>query len=416
MTYADVYARQEKKVPVWLSVLAIMVVIVFVSFLFVRTEPTSTKASKKTVKKIDVTNLSSAQAAVFWETEQKEPGWVAYGSSKDKLDKIAIDDRDFQAQRDSRLFHYATLKDLTPNSTYYFKLVNEKEIMGNSAGDPFTITTLGKTSQVSNLKPAYGKITDINGAPLDNIVVLFSVKNARILSALSKSSGEWLIPLNYILDKETNTLKILSKDEPVQLNFFSAQGQHSTVNAVITGLSPLPQTVILGKDYTFNEDENVLAAQTETGKPATIDIVFPKENAIIPGTSPLIRGTGIPKKEVTGTITNGKSSVSLKGSVGGDGNWSLPVDQALTQGTHTLTVKTPDTDGKDKELTRTFTIAKSGEQVLGEATGSATPTASPSPTLATTPSPPVSGANISLVAFSSLSLITVGLWLLVFAL
>ena len=109
MTYADVYARQDKKIPVWLSVLVIVVVFVFVSFLFVRTEPPSTKASKKTVKKVEIANLSAAQAVVFWETEQKEPGWVAYGSDKDKLDKVAIDDRDFQAQRDNRLFHYNVL-------------------------------------------------------------------------------------------------------------------------------------------------------------------------------------------------------------------------------------------------------------------------------------------------------------------
>lgn len=94
------------------------------------------------------------------------------------------------------------------------------------------------------------------------------------------------------------------------------------------------------------------------------------------------------------------------------------------------------TQGKDKKtvtLKRSFSIAKSGEQVLGEATEEATPTVvlptstpspvlsvtttpdySPYPTTELTPTPPVSGSLLipySMIVSGSLILLGLGIML-----
>jgi hypothetical protein len=420
MSYTDIYSRKDVRIPTWLSFVAVLFTVFLISIVFFRSEPPSSKATKKTVQRVEITNLSSSQTAIFWQTEQKEAGWIVYGTSDKSFNQIAIDERDFQNNKTPRLTHYAILKNLTPSTNYYFKLVNNKELITDPEGNPFIFTTLQRTSQVSNLKPSYGKVTDASGAPLENVIVLLSIKNSFSLSTLSKSSGEWLIPLNYLIDKKTDSLKTISKDELIKIEFFSDTGHDSTVRTVIPNLSPLSQTIVLGKDYdlTVNNKENVLAASDS--KVEGIDILFPKEDAIIPGGNPLIRGTGIPQADVTAMVSDEKRDITLKTKVGGDGTWNLTLTNTLSAGRHSLTLRTNDTQGKEKLLTRNFSIAKSGEQVLGEATGAATPTASPSPAsivaVSTTPSPPITGGNISFLTFSSLSLITVGMWLLVFTL
>ncbi|OGK17973.1 hypothetical protein A3G67_04680 [Candidatus Roizmanbacteria bacterium RIFCSPLOWO2_12_FULL_40_12] len=415
-SFTDIYSRKEVQIPTWLSFAVVIVVVVFVSIVFFRSEPPSSRATKKVIKNVEVTNLSSSQVAIFWQTEQKEPGWIAYGSQENKLNQIALDERDFQDSKTARLTHYVILKNLTPSNEYFFKLVNNKELIANPEGRAFSLSTLPRTSRVSNLKPAYGKVTDSNGAPLDNVIVLLSANNAYLLSALSKASGEWLIPLNYIIDKKTGALKVLSKDEVIKIELFSDNGNRSSVQTNISNLSPLPETIILGKNYNLNKKENVLSVTDD--KRVKIEILFPRENAIVPGSTPLIRGTGIPNSNLSAVVTDTKKDTTVKTKIGGDGFWSISLASPLSAGKHTLTVRTPDTNGKETLLTRNFSIAKSGEQVLGEATGAAIPTASPSPTIIanTTPTPPVSGVNTSLLVFSSLSLVTIGMWLLVFAL
>ncbi len=422
MAFTDVYARQERKVPTWLSAIIIVVIVIFVSFIFFRNEPPPSKATKKVVKRVEITNISSSQMSVFWQTEQPEQGWIAYGTSENNIDKIALDDRDFQSTREPRRIHYAILRSLNPSTKYYFKLVNENELISNPQGRPFSFVTLPKSSQVSNLKPAYGKITDANGAPLDNVIVILSVKDAYLLSSLSKSSGEWLIPLNYILNKKTSSFMALSKDEKIQLDFFGENGKHSLVQTSLSNLSPVSQSIMLGKNYNLNQSENVLSATDD--KNVKAEILYPKEKAVIPGTSPLIRGTAMPNTNVSISISNNGKNVTASSKVGGNGSWSVNLPSPLSIGNHSMTVETTGTDGKEQTLARNFSIAKSGEQVLGEATGSATPTLAPTDTPAPTstasstltPTPPVSGASPLILVFSSLCLITMGLWLLAFSL
>lgn len=409
MIYSNLYQKKPIQIPTLLSIAIVGVVVFLLSAFFFTTSLTPSRASKKTAKRVEVANLSSNQVSLFWQTEQKEGGWVIYGENKKKLNTIAIDERDFQEVKEKRFSHYAILKNLRENTIYYFQFVSENHIIGDAKGEPFRFTTLSKTTQISNLKPAYGKVLNKIGNPQENAIVLLSIRNSSLLTALSKSSGEWLIPLNYILDKNTKKLKVLSKDEPVTIEIFSDDNDISRIQASLSNISPLPESVIIGKNYNFLKKDDILPATTK--RQDRVEILSPKENAVIPGRNPLFRGTGIPNSEVVITVADSKRSESTKTKVDRDGVWKLNFPEIFKPGSHTVTLKAVGGDGKEQIITKRFSIAKSGEQVMGEATGSATPTltATPSPT---TPTPPVTGFSINYMMFASVILMTFGLGML----
>jgi hypothetical protein len=113
------------------------------------------------------------------------------------------------------------------------------------------------------------------------------------------------------------------------------------------------------------------------------------------------------------------------------GSWIVNVPFSIAPGSYTLTINTQDSSNKPYALKRQFSIAKIGEQVLGDSTPAATlvPTASPTPlptitsapiiTSAPTPTavvaqitkvptPPVTGADDWKMAVGSFALIVVG--------
>lgn len=417
MSYLDVFQKQQAKVPTVLTLVIIMAVILFLTRLF-SVPSIPSRASKIGAVQVKVVNLSPTQAAIFWQTEKKEVGWVVYGSNKSNFDQRVIDERDLDSSKSPYQFHFTILKDLSTNSTYYFKIVSDNQLISKtSSGDPYSFTTPGDLS-VSGLNPAYGKLQDNVNQPLPNVIVLLSIKGAFSFATLSKATGEWLIPLNYILDSTTSRNMGINPKTEVTIEFYGENSLKSQVLSDIKDISPVPQTTILGKDYDFINQPNVLGSQVSSAA-KKIQIIYPKQNMVIPGSRPLIKGLALPDTQVT-VIVQSPVTYSFNTKTDSAGIFSVALNVDLLPGEHVVTIITKDENGKEITLKQNFTIAKSGEEVLGTATAEATPTLFPSPTqapttipsispnLTPTPSIPRSGSNITPYAFTSLSLIILG--------
>ncbi len=411
--YSQYFFQQEKKIPTPISIIVVLLA-VLVMFRLFNSSPTLTKASKKSLKEIKIVNINSAGATVIWETEDQTVSWITYGNSEAGLLQTAIDERDLSNKKEKRKLHFADLKGLNASSNYYFKIVTEKELIGNTEGKAFNFKTLASPLADSNLTPLYGKIVNVDGVGLSGAVVTLSVDGNPSLAVLTKETGEWLIVPKFE--------RILPAGKIVQVEISEETGKHTLISASLKNLSPLPQTVIIGQDYDFSKNvNNVLSAKTQiTDKnPARIDIIFPKEGMVIPGNNPLIKGIALPDREVI-VYLRSPATYSFRVKADMSGQWSILVPEALNVGEHQITAITKDNQNKEITLVRKFYIAKSGEQVLGDATGSATPTLAPIVTmtpLPTTysyssspvPTAPVSGGNIKTLSVLSGSLIIVGL-------
>lgn len=446
MSYSDLYLKQHSRPSQILVALAVFATVSAVGYYFLSSS-TPTRASKQVINQHEQVNIFPRQASVFWEVETADEGWVIYGENPSDLNQIALDERDIQ-ERLERKFHYAVLKNLNPETTYYYKIVSNNELVTADGNEPFSIKTISDGTPSSSLSPAYGKVVMQSGDPLSDGIVVLSVTNAHPLVAITKSTGEWLIPLQYVVNKNTLSSIPVTEDTIVNLRILN-ETQQSNVKATLSQTHPIPQSVIIGNNYTFIED-NVLGETNTTSQASSnsfqVALQFPKNGAVIPGSTPIVKGKGIPGKQVLVQI-NSRPAFNASARVDKEGNWNVTVNRTLLPGTYTISMTTQDSRNKNVEIKRNFTIIKSGEQVLSESTGSATitpsvsPSASPttstsvtpSPTLAVTqvptptdqvlvtdlsptltPAPPVSGISVIPFMFAGVGLVLLGAGLVLF--
>ncbi len=422
MSYSQLFTnKNEIKIPTVFSFVFVGIIIFFIARFFLDTANFS-RASKKEIARFEVTNIFPNQATIFWQTDQKKTGWIIYGTNKNRLDRIGIDEKDDGKTKKAYMNHYVILQNLQENTQYSFKFIVNNQLVEKDTGQPFTFKTISNKIGVNNLQPAYGKVVNQQDQPVENAIVLLFINDAYTLSALSKNSGEWLIPLNYIINNKTQQLKSLAKNEIVRIQIVDEAGQNSNITTNLTSLSPLAETVKIGKDYDFLKKNDVLSAISNNNIASSpIDIIFPKENATIPGGNPLIKGKALPNYDLTISVKDGKSTTSMQSKANSSGTWQVTLPQQLSVGAHQVVLRTKDANGNTLTKVRNFSIAKSGEKVLGEATDSATPTVTqtPAPTstlpTSTTPIPtaPVTGGSITYLGLSSAALVLLGLGLLV---
>ncbi|MBI4973884.1 fibronectin type III domain-containing protein [Candidatus Roizmanbacteria bacterium] len=358
--------------------------------LVIRSQKTSfqTPVISETLKRREIVNLTSNQIGIFWESASAEGGWVRYGEKEDELDKIAYDERDLAPATLAYTYHYAVLKNLKANTDYYYQIVNSKGAYADNRSKPFFMKTPHQNSQKYSFKPAYGKATLASGLSARNIFVLLQIEDKRPLLVLTKETGEWLIPLHILVDRMSGKIvSDISDKLKVEIEYLGEGNQSSIVTSTLAGIAPMQQTIVLGKNYRLLAKGEVLAAtdKESSGSKPVFFVSYPIENGIIPASRPLINGGGIPGNDVF-VFINSKPQFAFRTNVDKSGKWRVLPDTPMGAGTYIATVTSKDERGGKVTVQRNFTIAKSGEQVLGVATGEPTlvPTAVISPSLSPT--------------------------------
>ncbi len=449
--YSDLYIKKRNPFFPFAFIVLSIATVAGAGYLYTSTfSPTRANAQKKVEHQI--VNAAPKQMSIYWQTEENETGWVLYGDSPDSLSSVAVDDRDKGESRGKYTQHLVTIRNLQPNTQYFYKIIASNVTVTDENDSAFVMKTPKHSPPSTTAKPVYGKVTDKTGKPIEQALVKLMLENGIPMITFSKSTGEWLIPLQSVYNlQQSNTLQV-NNETLLTIEITANDKNKSKVITVMGKGSPLPKAVVLGSNYDFRKEESdVLPASTsraeeESQKPTIlneVDIEFPRPNAIIPGSQPLIKGKGIAKTRVRVEL-NSKPAFTLSSIVNERGDWSAYVPKPLPPGTYTMTLLAKNNQNEDVVLTRSFTLTKSGEQVLAEATGPgelsptidpspteepplptvkptgfpsptnsyATPTvATTSPTIATvyvTPAPPVSGGNGLIYTIVSIGLLVVG--------
>lgn len=419
MIYSKLYFQQKTKTPFIIAGFSLFLItgLIFLSN-FLNKSALPSRASNPRLTKLIIGNITSNSAKIFWRTEEKQTGWVIYGTEKNKLNQIALDERDLNDKKGNYKNHYVYLRNLKEATTYYFILVNDNRLIFE-LNEPQSFKTLSSKLELKNITLAYGKVINKNNIPENGAIVnLFSDKENNFLT-ITKNNGEWIIPVNIFLNN-----KIPNK---VNIEIISEEGEISSIIADIKNINPLPETIIIGKNYNFINPENVLAEENRMeGAANQVSILYPKENAVIPGKIPLIKGVSMPKAEIL-LFIRGKKNYSVNLKSDNKGFWNYQVPNPLPLGNYEIEIRTKDKDNKIISLKRRFTlIGETGASVLGEATPSAslTPIATPTifqptPTsyyLMETPTPipsyPESGSNFDVLIYPSFAFILIGLGIL----
>jgi len=414
MIYSKFYFRKNLKISNYLGISLILFIVLLFTFL-ITFNKSSFKTGKEEVKMVEITNLRPIQATIVWQSNKKEIGSITYGEQEKNLNKVALDDRDVVEKKNNYQNHYVTVRSLKPDTTYFFEI--------NSNGKAFFFKTPSLSASKNNFNQFFSKVIKANLVPESNALVLLYIDTVSPLSALTKDSGEWLIPLNSFYEKDSLKEKILSGKEKVRIEIISENNEKSTISTYLNKLSTISETIIMAKNYSFINDENVLSASTSISeeKQNKVEISYPQEKAIIPGRIPLIQGVGVPNKEFN-IVLNSKKTFSAKVISNSQGEWSYLPPENLELGSHNITVTTVGFNGEKVILTRNFTLISNETtegKVLGVASGEPTIYQSPSPTTeAITPivvSPTIfvaGGADFSNLLLGSFSFFAVGLGLI----
>lgn len=431
--YGHFYTRQQKKIPGIALVLLLIVIVGGLSFVFSnkKTSHISTKSQhSESIERLDIVNVRDRSATLFWQTEKPTIGYVKYGLSPNTLTMKAYDELDQSTHQSARTHHVVQVKNLTPNADFYFTL----NVDGNDVGQSEAIAYTSRTSRIvptnSGLEPVYGDIVRVNGAPEKNAIVLLTIGESKTLLTRTGKDGTFLFSLCCVLNSQDDEPMYPTDDDPIRLHIISEDGIEKTEEGIFADISPLKEALVI--DTTLTQLDNnpedttkpqVLAVSDAIEKVRSVDIIYPKENAVIPGLRPLVRGVGEPGAPVKGIFKEMGRIFQTK--IDDKRNWLYQPSFSFSPGKHELEIETLDTLGNSVTMSRIFTILKSGEAVLGDATGSATIT--PSVVLTATPSaqptieptiifatstatttPPVTGGSVLPFTILSLVLLVIG--------
>ena len=218
--------------------------------------------------------------------------------------------------------------------------------------------------------------------PFVNGLLIYEVDGFYPLSAFTKETGEWILPLTGLVSKKTNAIMSVGNENQVSITLFSfpegtirtSVGQTRPLRKAITAGTSIRMAQTLEKNSTSSEESvlGVSSQNTPSFPISSSSVLYPKENAIIPGNAPLIKGIAPIGSDVTILIQSSSKQYSYRTNTDEKGEWMIQNPVVLEAGKYTITVTTKISGGVSSLSRRSFTIIKSGEQVMGVATGSPT--------------------------------------------
>lgn len=395
--------QKTKRIPTLLALMLLVVTVGGIGFLFEGITRQSTIASLSIEpKSVMITNLTDSSFTFTWQTDEPATGTLLATSVAGKK-YSAFDERDITGKMGKYLTHSITVRTLSPSTMYSITVLsNGKKYPVETKG--FQVTTLPTlSSDAPLLDPAFGSIQTAGNLPAEGALVYLNLDGSQTLSTLVRTSGSWIIPLSLIRTQD-GAAYITSQDRINETIVIQLGTSESRVATDTLNDAPVPD-IILGQPYDFrgrdakkttpatlaqkqiipttNPKQTVLGETTDK----TINgvaLTAPVQGATISSNKPLITGIGIAGKTVT--ITMGITDPTIGSTVvAKDRTWRYTPKQALSPGKQSVTITTVDSKNKPVAITHTFTILKSGSQVLGDATPSGTIAATPSATAAPTP-------------------------------
>lgn len=405
------------------------------------------KISKKPINGITVTrsnliDVTSSTMGLYIRTKMQETPRVYFGSDPKNIATLLLDVRDTEVNQQARYNHIYKVDNLQKDKMYYFKIDSMIDKNGKIKNEILSTKTGSVTKNISN-QPIYGTLVDVLNIGVSDTIVLVKIKNARHISTITKLDGTFLLSTCCVINQLNNEYIKINDSDAVTIEFINEPGDFLKIEDVMSNVSPFANSVVyergtkkvnnivLNQSLTpaQNDKPMVLGELTKQKENSEFEIMYPTDIGVIPGNLPLIKGTGIPGKIVTVTVDKNREIQNTV--IDERGVWTVALTKKLSAGAHQLSADSVDSQGKNISLTRKFTIGKSGEQVLGSATNSATltptdsiaPTSSPtnSPTTTATPSATISAItpllpagtfNISSLVILSMALVLAGLGLL----
>ncbi len=259
------------RIPTLLGLTVIIEGIVSGILLNLKEQTFISKASPDLVPtNITLSNLSDTSVTISWQTLVAATSFVRFGQTNPN-EQTGLDDRDSKNPQPHWL-HYVTLKNLSPKTTYQYKIISSKV-----SSETLTFTTGAPLSSQTGFQPIIGSVLD-NNTPLDGALVYLSIADATTQAALTKNSGNFLIPISQIRKSDLSDIYPLTEETVAKLTILSEKGQATALfklKNLKSGLPPLS----LGENLDLtNPIENINYDLNGDGKINSADMAMILQN------------------------------------------------------------------------------------------------------------------------------------------
>ena len=357
-------------------------------------------------KDVRIGNIGATSFTVAWVTDKPTISNLVWGKSPDPDETTIVSSTE-------KNVHFVEINNLTPATTYYFKINSAGSDYDNS-GIPWQLTTGQSLTAAQSTRVIAGTVLRANGQPASEAIVSVAAGGMSPMLAKTTTNGGWFIPIGNA--RTTNLAAYFQiQDRTPILEIFVQGGANGVAAAQIypASANPVPD-IILGQTYDFRnepennvldnipdadinlpEDEATASSGFEVGdevattsaKSVTLESIENKE--IVTTTKPEFFGEGPPGTKITITV---ESEVQTKQiTIGSSGDWTWSPPAGLDPGEHSVTITWLDAAGILRSLTRTFVVqASEGPAFESTPSATATPKATASATASPTATPRVS--------------------------
>lgn len=196
-------------------------------------------------KYMRVSNNTDQSFTVSWVTDKEAVGQVMWGASVNKLDHMDISSIPYP-----NYTHSVTIKNLSADTTYYFKIISNSKLF-DSKGIPWKTATGAAIPNSANANPISGIVTTKAGMPVANALVYAVVGGGNTLSTTTEKDGSWYLLISDARSKEGNTYVRVENDTPIEISVFAGPFGVASVKCNPPAAKPLP-VIRLGETYSFN--------------------------------------------------------------------------------------------------------------------------------------------------------------------
>ncbi len=237
--------RNQIRIPTLLGLGILLTGLTIGVLLVVQQQTLTTKASgANTPQNISIANIESTAATITWQTDSPVTGFVQAGPQP-ALGLTFKDDRD-QQDLDLRQIHFVTLRNLSPNTSYYFKIVSGGVSFPEK--DPLTLTTSPELPS-QPMSPVIGSILDVTGHPVNEALIILDIDGAQKLATYTKTASSFIIPLATLKTNDLNTPFTITEKTPQNASLtISIPGQTTTVRLTLPTQTTTLPTITIGKN------------------------------------------------------------------------------------------------------------------------------------------------------------------------
>jgi hypothetical protein len=406
----------EKHIPTIVGLILLVAGLIGGVFLVSQSNTNSflPRASPQTTpKNLKITNVTDTTFTVSWQTDGQTPGYVRYGTNPTALSTTITDDRD-QSSGTAGVFlnHHVTVRNLTANTAYSFKVGTGTSELYDDNGTPYGVKTVSPVT--AEAKTLYGNVSLPSGAAAAGALVYLTSDTIAPMSTLVQSSGSWVLTLSQARTKDLTQAATLDASTVLSLLVVSPQDQStSLVTVPLSQAQPVAQ-VTLGQnlDLTASATPQPSTAATTSATPvptevqnkftsqllgpatqvtgSTLTITNPAmDNDLITVNNPQLQGAAPAGNKVKLTV-KGKITQTTTITVDPSGVWVWTPPTTLTNTTYALTASTT-ISGQAQTVTRAFVVdttqASTTPSLTASESASAAPIATPIPTIAATATP-----------------------------